>query len=100
MNPPTVIQRPFANAVRASATTKIGKTDEIRTTRASAATRSRYSNATKLKKASAPGRRFMSQYVTIANKSEMKTMSVEEWTEVHKNGRPMMMLAIKKDVGP
>lgn len=41
-NPPTHIQRPLAKAVTASATTKIGMSDVTKTTRPSAAKRSRY----------------------------------------------------------
>jgi hypothetical protein len=44
--PPTLIHKPFAKAVRARATTKMGKIDEMRTTRDSAARRSRYRMAT------------------------------------------------------
>ena len=39
--PPTDIQRPLEKAVNASATTKIGNIADIKTTRASAATRLR-----------------------------------------------------------
>lgn len=43
-NPPTLIQRPFAKAVSASDTTKLGKSEDMRTTRDSAARRSRKSH--------------------------------------------------------
>jgi hypothetical protein len=53
--PPTDIQRPLAKAVSASETTKLGKIDDINTTRDSAATRSRNSHMIHVKKACAVG---------------------------------------------
>ena len=56
--PPTLIQRPLANAVRARATTKLGNREETSTTKDSAARRSRKSHITQVKKAVAPGRKL------------------------------------------
>ena len=59
--PPTDIHSPFAKAIRASATTKFGKIDEIKTTSDSAATRSRKSHIIHVKNAAAVGTMFESQ---------------------------------------
>ena len=59
--PPTLIQRPLAKAVRARATTKVGKREEMRTTRDSAARRSRNSHMIQVRKAGAVGRKLESQ---------------------------------------
>ena len=59
--PPTDIQRPFAKAVSARETTKLGKMEDIRTTRDSAATRSRKSHIIQVKNAWAVGWKFESQ---------------------------------------
>lgn len=71
--PPTLIQRPFANAMRARATTKLGNIEEISTTRASPANRSRKSHITHVKKAVTPGRKLESQYVVTEKRREIKT---------------------------
>lgn len=71
--PPTLIHSPFANAVRAKATTKFGNIEDTRTTRDSPARRSRKSHRTQVKKASAPGRKFESQYAIIEKMREMRT---------------------------
>ena len=73
--PPTLIQRPFANAVRARAITKLGKREDTRMTRDSPARRSRKSHMTQVKKAPAPGRKFESQYAIMENMREMRTSS-------------------------
>lgn len=57
-NPPTLIHRPLANAVRARAMTKLGNSEDIRTTRDSPARRSRKSHMTHVKKAEAVGRKL------------------------------------------
>lgn len=80
--PPTLIQRPFANAVSARATTKLGNRDERSTTRDSAAKRSRKSHITHVKKALAPGRKFESQYVVIENSREIKTFQISQRSKV------------------
>lgn len=74
-NPATDIHRPFAKAVTARLMTKIGKTDEMKTTRDSAAIRSRKSHITQVKKAVAVGRKFESQYAMQENTSEIRTRS-------------------------
>lgn len=61
MKPLTLIQRPFANAVAARETTKMGARDVMRTTRDSAAMRSRKSHITQVKKPVAVGWKFPSQ---------------------------------------
>lgn len=61
MKPFTHIHRPLAKAVRASAMTKFGKREEMRTTRDSAARRSRKSHIIQEKKAVAVGRMLESQ---------------------------------------
>jgi hypothetical protein len=55
INPPTLIHRPLANAVKAKAITKFGKMDDIKTTSDSAARRSRKSHIIQVKKAEAVG---------------------------------------------
>jgi hypothetical protein len=74
-NPPTVIHKPLAKAVRASATTEMGNSDDISTTRDSAARRSRYKIPIYLKKGIglSEDRRLMSQYVTAPNNEDIKT---------------------------
>lgn len=74
--PPTLIQRPLAKAVRAREMTKLGKSDDMRTTRDSPANRSRKSHMTQVKKALAPGRKFESQYAIIEKRSEMRTARI------------------------
>lgn len=54
--PPTLIQRPFAKAVKARAMTKFGKIEDMSTTRDSPASRSKNSHITQVKKADAVGR--------------------------------------------
>jgi hypothetical protein len=61
MNPFTDIHNPLAKAVRARLMTKLGKMDDTRTTRDSAATRSRKSHMIQVKNASAVGWKFPSQ---------------------------------------
>ena len=73
-NPPTLIHRPFANAVSASETTKFGKIDEISTTRDSPAKRSRKSHITQVKKAGAPDRRLIRKYVMIEKIRDIMTV--------------------------
>ena len=71
--PPTLIHRPFAKAVRARDTTKFGNMEDISTTRDSAASRSRNSHITQVKKAIPSGRKFDSQYAITEKSSEMRT---------------------------
>lgn len=66
---------PLMKAIKARATTKMGKIEETSTTRDSAASRSRNSHMTQVKKAPPVGRRLMSQYDTIEKHSEMMTVS-------------------------
>ena len=73
-NPPTLIHSPLANATSARAITKFGKIAVTRQTRDSAATRSRKIHMTEVKKASPAGRKFESQYETIENKVEIRTV--------------------------
>lgn len=72
-NPLTHIHRPFTKAVRASATTKFGNIEETRTTKDSAASRSKNSHITQMKKALPSGRKFDSQYAIKEKNSEMRT---------------------------
>jgi hypothetical protein len=74
-NPPTDIHSPFAKAVRARLTTKFGKMEDTSTTRDSAATRSRNSHMIHVKKATAVGRKFDSQYAMTENKTDIKTIT-------------------------
>lgn len=60
-NPPTLIQSPFANATTASERTKFGRRAVTKTTRDSAARRSRKSQRTQVKKAVAVGVKLESQ---------------------------------------
>jgi hypothetical protein len=76
INPPTLIQRPFANATSAKEMTKFGNIDVMRTTRDSAATRSRNIHITQVKKASAVGWKLDSQYETIEKSRDIKTGDV------------------------
>jgi hypothetical protein len=73
-NPPTDIHSPFAKAVRARLTTKFGKMDDTNTTRDSAAIKSRNSHIIHVKKATAVGRKFESQYAMTENRTDIKTM--------------------------
>jgi hypothetical protein len=73
-NPPTLIHNPFANATRARAMTKTGNRDETSTTSDSAATRSRNSHMTQVKKAVAVGWKFESQYDTMEKRIDIKTV--------------------------
>lgn len=73
-NPPTLIHRPFANAVSASDTTKLGKMEDINTTRDSPAKRSRKSHMTQVKKAEPPDRRLIRKYVMIEKMREIITV--------------------------
>ena len=57
--PPTLIQSPFAKAVRARDMTKLGNSEDIKTTKDSPAKRSRKSHITQVKNAEAPGRRLI-----------------------------------------
>jgi len=59
--PPTDIQRPFAKATRANATTKFGISEEARTTRDSAARRLRNIHRIQVKNADAVGWKLDSQ---------------------------------------
>ncbi len=73
-NPPTLIQRPFANATSARAITKLGKIAVMKTTRDSAATRSRKIHITQVKNASPLGRKLESQYDTMEKRKEIRTV--------------------------
>ncbi len=57
-NPPTDIQSPFANAVSANATTKMGNMLDTSTTNDSAATRSRNNHIIHVKNAEPEGRKL------------------------------------------
>jgi hypothetical protein len=74
MNPPTHIHSPFENATNAREMTKTGNIEDTRTTRDSAATRSRKSHITQMKKASAVGRKLESQYATTEKRTEIMTI--------------------------
>lgn len=113
-NPPTLIQSPFAKAVTARATTKIGKSEDTSTTRDSAATRSRKSHMIQVKNPVAVGRKLQSQYVMTENRTEMRTDGTqtsgplrnqkytrpEEGEHSQRYGKPVRKFAIKKAVGP
>jgi hypothetical protein len=71
--PPTDIHKPFAKAVKAKLTTKLGKMDDTSTTRDSAATRSRKSHIIQVKKVIAAGRKLDSQYAMEEKSTVMKT---------------------------
>ena len=73
-NPPTLIQRPFANATSAREMTKLGKMAVMKTTRDSAATRSRKIHITHVKNASPLGRKLESQYETAEKRKENRTV--------------------------
>lgn len=77
-NPPTLIHRPFANATSAKAITKFGNMAVTRTTRDSAAARSRNIHITQVKKASPVGRKLESQYEIIENRTDIITVN---WLE-------------------
>jgi hypothetical protein len=72
-NPPTLIHNPFANATNAKEITKFGNIAVTSTTSDSAATRSRNIHITQVKKASAVGWKFDSQYETIEKRSDIRT---------------------------
>lgn len=55
--------------------TKLGKIEDMRTTRDSAARRSRKSHITQVKKAVAEGRKLLSQYAMMEKIKEMRTIS-------------------------
>lgn len=74
MNPLTDIHSPLAKATSASDTTKLGKRAVTRTTRLSAARRSRNTHMTQVKKASAVGRKLDSQYEMAENVMAMRTV--------------------------
>ena len=78
IKPPTLIQRPFANATSAKEMTKFGKIDVTRTTRDSAATRSRNIHITQVKKPSAVGWRLESQYDTMEKSIEIRTRDIRD----------------------
>ena len=63
-------------AVRARLTTKFGKMEDTSTTRDSAAIRSRKSHIIHVKKATAVGRKFESQYAMTENKTDIKTRNM------------------------
>ena len=88
--PPTDIQSPFANAVNASATTKMGNRLDMRTTNDSAATRSRNNHIIQVKNAVADGRKLHSQYVITLKRTDIR----------NRYGSPMRKFAMMKDVGP
>ena len=73
-NPPTHIQRPFANAVSAREMTKTGKMEEMKTTRDSAAIRSRNNHIIQVKNADAVGRKLQRKYVMTEKITEMRTV--------------------------
>jgi hypothetical protein len=72
MNPLTLIQSPLAKAISASEMTNDGKMDVRSTTRLSAASRSRKTQRTQVKKAWAVGWKLESQY-EMAEKTRAKT---------------------------
>lgn len=72
-NPPTLIQRPLAKATNAREITNDGNSDVIKTTKDSAARRSRKSHMRYVKKAVASGLKFESQYEITENSREMTT---------------------------
>ena len=74
-NPPTLIHKPLANAVKASDITKLGKIDDISTTSDSPAKRSKNSHITQVKNALPPGRRLIKKYVIIEKSREMRTLA-------------------------
>lgn len=78
INPPTLIQRPFANATSAREITKFGNIDVTRTTKDSAATRSRKIHITQVKNASAVGWKLDNQYETMEKRVDIKTGHVRE----------------------
>lgn len=106
-NPPTLIQRPFANATRAREMTKFGKMAVTKTTRDSAATRSKKIHITQVKKASPLGRKLESQYETMEKRREIRT-GVVSWVNdagwdmchVQRNGRPMRKFETMNGVAP
>ena len=73
MKPLTLIHRPLAKATRASEMTNEGKSDVMKTTRPSAASRSRKSQKTQVKKAFAVGWKLESQYEMTEKMNEMRT---------------------------
>lgn len=73
MKPLTLIHRPLAKATSASEMTKDGKTDATSTTRLSAASRSRNTHSTQVKKACAVGWKLDSQYEMAEKTSEKMT---------------------------
>jgi hypothetical protein len=75
MNPSTDIHKPLANAVSARETTNMGNKELTSTTRDSAATRSRNSHMTQVKKAPAVGRKLDSQYATTLKRKLIRTIS-------------------------
>jgi hypothetical protein len=107
--PPTDIQRPLAKATSARAITKVGMREETKTTRASAARRSRKSllsvgqnmmveaerqdttyHMMNLKKALADGSKLDSQYAIMEKRREIP----------NRYGRPTSVLVSMKAVGP
>ena len=89
-NPPTLIHSPLANAVKASAMTKFGNREDIKTTSDSPARRSRKSHMTQVKKAAPVGRKLVKKYAISEKISEMR----------NKYGKPIKKFAIIKALGP
>lgn len=87
--------------------TKFGKMAVTKTTRDSAATRSRKIHITQVKKASPLGRKFESQYETMEKRRENRTVGVScassaRWDtcQVQRNGRPMRKFETMNGVAP
>jgi len=74
-NPPTHIHSPLAKAVKARLITKTGKTEETKTTRDSAAIRSRKSHMIQVKNAEAVGWKLESQYAITEKINAIMTRS-------------------------
>ena len=79
-NPPTLIQRPLANAVKAREITKLGNSEDINTTKDSPANRSRKSHMTQIKKAEPPGRRLIKKYDITEKSKEIRTRRAHEYS--------------------
>ena len=75
MNPPTDIHNPLAKATKANEMTKLGTREVIKTTRDSAANKSRNIHMTQVKKAVAVGWKFDSQYEMTEKTIEIGVIS-------------------------
>lgn len=76
MKPFTDIHSPLANATRAREMTKLGNSEVNKTTRLSAAKRSRKTHMTHTKKACAVGWKLLSQYEMAEKEMAMRTVFV------------------------